>query len=748
MIERIRVVSTPRLVSRGGREPDTYGEGENIRIGVRFNQPVHVEGEPTLALEVGDPCEAVCEARYESGSGTDTLVFAYLVLANEIDRNGIEIPANPIEVVYGDSIRSDTDHEANLSYRREGTQSSHKVDGSRAAGPYFSVEDAEAHEADRKMDFTVRLEPHGLGIVTVEYATRDGSARAGEDYTETRGTLRFNPLETERTVTVPIMDDAHEDDGETFTLRLSNPDGAALRAGDREATGTIHNSDPPAVSVSDASATEGDAIEFTVSLSAASGRQVTVDYATRDGSARAGEDYTETRGTLRFNPLETERTVTVPIMDDAHQDDGETFTLRLSNPDGATLRAGDREATGTIHNSDPAAVSVSDETGGGDDGGGGTGGGDGGGDGGDDGGGGTGGTGGGGGGGGGGGDGGSEIVRITITEKPATSVEVLVTISNLAPAEGTHLTPFWVEFHDGSFNLFDEGAAASPGLESTAEDGATALLSAEFSNAALGFEDDTITGPGPSPVFFPGNTSAVKFSLDSSSPLNRYFSFASMIIPSNDAFIGNEDPMAYEVFDESGNFVMTEIIILGTQVWDAGTEVNDEVPANVAFLEQAAPNTGPDENGTVQFHSGFASGGAILTAFPNADFTAGGYQVARISLSSSLLLEGSALFVNDGTSFQGNIYDGFELNGAEATFSSFPGEITRVAFLDPDGDLVFVEFGSDDPNTTLTIRLQDFAASVPSPYNQTGKTYVQGLATITIAEFHSGNLFIGVYFRQ
>ena len=331
-----------------------------------------------------------------------------------------------------------------------------------------------------------------------------------------------------------------------------------------------------------------------------------------------------------------------------------------------------------------------------------------------------------------------EIVRITITEKPATSVEVLVTISNLAPAEGTHLTPFWVGFHDGSFNLFDEGAAASPGLESTAEDGATVLLSAEFSNAALGFEDATITGPGPPPVFFPGNTSVFKFSLDSSSPLNRYFSFASMIIPSNDAFIGNGDPMAYEVFDESGNFVMTEIIILGTQVWDAGTEVNDEVPANVAFLEQAAPNTGPDENGTVQFHSGFASGGAILTAFPNADFTAGGYQVARISLSSSLLLEGSALFVNDGTLFQGNIYDGFELNGAEATFSSFPGEITRVAFLDPDGDLVFVEFGSDDPNTTLTISLQDFAASVPSPYNQTGKTYVQGLATITIENSTAG----------
>ena len=244
VIERIGVVSTPRLRSRGGRKRDTYGEGENIRIEVRFDQPVHVEGDPTLALEVGDPCRSVCEAGYESGSGTDTLVFAYLVLEVDIDLNGIEIPADPIE---GDSIRNAADQEAQLSYRRKGTQRDHKVDGSRAAGSHLSVEDAEAHEADGEMEFTVRLEPHGLGIVRVDYATADGTgskaARAGSDYTETSGTLTFNSLDTERTVSVPILDDAHEDTGETFTLTLSNPDGAELRSGEREATGTIHNSE-------------------------------------------------------------------------------------------------------------------------------------------------------------------------------------------------------------------------------------------------------------------------------------------------------------------------------------------------------------------------------------------------------------------------------------------------------------------------------------------------------------------------
>ena len=252
VIDGIEVVSTPRLRSRGARKPDTYGEGENIRIEVRFDQPVHVEGEPTFALEVGDPCGSVCEARYESGSGTDTLVFAYLVLDGDIDRNGIEIPADPIEVVYGDSIRNDASQEAHLSFDRKGTQHDHKTDGSRSAAQHLSVADAEAHEADGEMTFTVRLEPRGLGLVTVDYETRDGTgnkgAVAGSDYTETRGTLRFNPLERERTVTVPIIDDLVADDRETFTLRLSNEDGAELRSGDAKATGTIRNSDPAALS--------------------------------------------------------------------------------------------------------------------------------------------------------------------------------------------------------------------------------------------------------------------------------------------------------------------------------------------------------------------------------------------------------------------------------------------------------------------------------------------------------------------
>ncbi len=107
-----------------------------------------------------------------------------------------------------------------------------------------------------------------------------------------------------------------------------------------------------ALSVADARAEEGtdDTLDFAVSLSRAASRPVRVVYATADGTARAGADYTRTRGTLKFAPGETVKTVRVPVLDDAHDEGEETLTLRLSKAFRARLA--DRVATGTIENSD------------------------------------------------------------------------------------------------------------------------------------------------------------------------------------------------------------------------------------------------------------------------------------------------------------------------------------------------------------------------------------------------------------
>ncbi len=107
-----------------------------------------------------------------------------------------------------------------------------------AYGSGLSVADAEAIEGDdTTLDFTVTLSPPVSGTVTVAYATSDGTATAGSDYTSTSGTLTFSSNETTKTVSVPILDDTVEDHGETFTLTLSNPTGALLA--DATATGTI-----------------------------------------------------------------------------------------------------------------------------------------------------------------------------------------------------------------------------------------------------------------------------------------------------------------------------------------------------------------------------------------------------------------------------------------------------------------------------------------------------------------------------
>ena len=108
--------------------------------------------------------------------------------------------------------------------------------------PGLSVADAEVDEAaNATLAFAITLNRASSGTVTVDYATADGTATAGSDYTATSGTLSFAAGETQKSVSVPVLDDAHDEGSETLTLTLSNPSGAYLADG--SATGTINNTD-------------------------------------------------------------------------------------------------------------------------------------------------------------------------------------------------------------------------------------------------------------------------------------------------------------------------------------------------------------------------------------------------------------------------------------------------------------------------------------------------------------------------
>ena len=162
-----------------------------------------------------------------------------------------------------------------------------------------------------------------------------------------------------------ITVEPHSRDAVTITLlggRACGTTGAVCTRGDdprplsNSPSATVEGpqEELPTVSVSDASAMEGDGVEFTVSLSAAGSQQVTVDYATLGGTATSGTDFTSESGTLTFGTTETSKTVSVATTDDSAEEEDETFTLTLSSPANATL--GDATATGTINDDDDNAA--------------------------------------------------------------------------------------------------------------------------------------------------------------------------------------------------------------------------------------------------------------------------------------------------------------------------------------------------------------------------------------------------------
>ena len=218
------------------------------------------------------------------------------------------------------------------------------------AMPELTVADARAAEDAGVMVFSVKLNAPGVLPVTVDYATSDGTATAGEDYSAADGSLAFMPGDTERPISVLLQEDTIYEGDETFVLTLSNPQNADLA--DAAATGTIADNDAmPELTVADARASEdADVMVFTVKMSVSSTLPATVNYATTDGTATAGEDYTSADGSLTFMPGDIERTISVLLQEDEIFEGDETFSLTLSNPVNADLA--DAEATGTIVNDD------------------------------------------------------------------------------------------------------------------------------------------------------------------------------------------------------------------------------------------------------------------------------------------------------------------------------------------------------------------------------------------------------------
>jgi subtilisin-like proprotein convertase family protein len=232
--------------------------------------------------------------------------------------------------------------------------------------PAISLNDVTVTEGNSgtiNASFTATLSAASTQTVTATYATANGTAIAPGDYTAASGTLAFAAGTTAQTITVSVKGDVLDEANETFLVNLTNPTNATL--GDAQGQCTITDDDAaPTLAINDVTVTEGNTgtvtAVFTVSLSAASGQQVTVNYATANGTATANMDYIpRTTGTITFSPGTKVRTVGVAVNGDVIDEVNETFFVNLTSPTNATIA--DNQGQGTIADDDlPPTLSIND----------------------------------------------------------------------------------------------------------------------------------------------------------------------------------------------------------------------------------------------------------------------------------------------------------------------------------------------------------------------------------------------------
>jgi hypothetical protein len=221
----------------------------------------------------------------------------------------------------------------------------------------FSSQNYSANEGDGSAQVTVVRSGGTQLVASVNYATSNGNAQAGQDYTAASGTLTFNSGETSKTIFVPISDDAFVEGNETFTVTLSSPSFGAALGTPTTATVTIVDNDggstvqfnPTDYTVNEAAGQV--VLTVTANRLGNTGTSISVNYATRNGSAVAGQDYATASGTVTFGAGETQKQIAVAITNDTQLENAENFFVDLSNPSGASLKT-DGSSTATVNIAD------------------------------------------------------------------------------------------------------------------------------------------------------------------------------------------------------------------------------------------------------------------------------------------------------------------------------------------------------------------------------------------------------------
>ncbi len=204
----------------------------------------------------------------------------------------------------------------------------------------FNASSYNAAENDGLATITVTRTLNTTSTSTVNYATSNGTAQAGSDYTSTSGVLTFNAGEATKTFQIPVLTDFLSENTETVQLTLTNPTNATL--GLSQAVLNITNSAAPQsqIQFGSASYTENESAAFasiTVVRTISTNGSASIRYEATDGSAIDGQHYHAVSGTLSFADGEANKTFQVPVINNGLADGNKTVNLGLSSPSGAVL---------------------------------------------------------------------------------------------------------------------------------------------------------------------------------------------------------------------------------------------------------------------------------------------------------------------------------------------------------------------------------------------------------------------------
>lgn len=262
-----------------------------------------------------------------SGEGSETI---NLTLSNPGNGASLTTPSTAVLTI------NDDEQPSNSSQSSASSQSSSSSNPNGTLS--LSAVTYAANEADTVATIRVNRSGGTNGSVTVSYATSNGTATAGNQYTATNGTLTFGAGETVKSFTVAVADDNDAEGNKTFNVAISAPTGGANLGSTTSASVMINDNESitwgsGAIKFSkddyDVTESSGKAEAIVQRTGGASGT-VTVNYATTSISAAAGSDYTATSGTLTFAPGETSKIITVPIAKDSNNESDEYFFIDLS----------------------------------------------------------------------------------------------------------------------------------------------------------------------------------------------------------------------------------------------------------------------------------------------------------------------------------------------------------------------------------------------------------------------------------